>query len=63
MYCYYYYKFFSKLYFVYRLGEGFSAVIESVEAGLGAPDPQQLAEMNRMAFEIKGETSDSDDGL
>ena len=45
------------------LGEGFSAVIESVEAGLGAPDPQQLAEMNRMAFEIKGETSDSEDGM
>ncbi len=44
-------------------GEGFSAVIESVEAGLGAPDPQQLAEMNRMAFKIKGETSDSEDGL
>lgn len=44
------------------LGEGFSAVIESVEAGLGAPDPQQLAEMNRMAFKIKGETSDSEDG-
>ncbi len=50
------------LYF-YNLGEGFSAVIESVEAGLGAPDPQQLAEMNRMAFKIKGETSDSEDGL
>jgi hypothetical protein len=45
------------------IGEGFSAVIESVEAGLGAPDPQQLAEMNRMAFKIKGETSDSEDGL
>ncbi len=45
------------------LGEGFSAVIESVEAGLGAPDPQQLAEMDRMAFKIKGETSDSEDGL
>ncbi len=43
-------------------GEGFNAVIESVEAGLGAPDPQQLAEMNRMAFKIKGETSDSEDG-
>jgi hypothetical protein len=40
-----------------RSGEGFSAVIESVEAGLGAPDPHQLAEMNRMAFKIKGETS------
>ena len=39
------------------------AAIESVEAGLGAPDPQQLAEMNRMAFKIKGETSDSEDGL
>ncbi len=38
-------------------------MIESVEAGLGAPDPQQLAEMNRMAFKIKGETSDSEDGL
>jgi hypothetical protein len=50
------------LYFC-NLGEGFSAVIESVEAGLGAPDPQQLAEMNRMAFKIKGETSDSEDGL
>lgn len=37
-------------------------MIESVEAGLGAPDPQQLAEMNRMAFKIKGETSDSEDG-
>ena len=45
------------------LGEGFSAVIESVEAGLGAPDPQELAEMDRMAFRIKGETSDSEDGL
>lgn len=44
------------------IGEGFSAVIESVEAGLGAPDPQKLAEMDRMAFKIKGETSDSDDG-
>ncbi|CAF0823512.1 unnamed protein product [Rotaria sordida] len=43
------------------VSEGFSAVIESVEAGLGAPDPQQLAEMNRMAFKIKGETSDSED--
>ena len=37
-------------------------MIESVEAGLGAPDPQQLAEMDRMAFQIKGETSDSEDG-
>jgi hypothetical protein len=45
-----------------NLGEGFSAVIESVEAGLGAPDPQQLAEMDRMAFKIKGETSESEDG-
>jgi hypothetical protein len=44
------------------LGEGFSAVIESVEAGLGAPDPQKLAEMNQMALKIKGETSDSEDG-
>ncbi|CAF2401092.1 unnamed protein product [Rotaria sp. Silwood2] len=43
------------------VSEGFSAVIESVEAGLGAPDPQELAEMNRMAFKIKGETSDSED--
>ncbi|CAF0789073.1 unnamed protein product [Rotaria sp. Silwood1] len=43
------------------VSEGFSAVIESVEAGLGAPDPQKLAEMNRMAFKIKGETSDSED--
>ncbi|CAF4534546.1 unnamed protein product [Rotaria sp. Silwood1] len=43
------------------VSEGLSAVIESVEAGLGAPDPQQLAEMNRMAFKIKGETSDSED--
>ncbi|CAF0833871.1 unnamed protein product [Adineta ricciae] len=43
------------------VSEGFNAVIESVEANLGAPDPQQLAEMNRMAFEIKGETSDSED--
>ncbi len=54
--------FLEKFYLNY-LGEGFSAVIESVEAGLGAPDPQQLAEMNRMAFKIKGETSDSEDGL
>lgn len=38
-------------------------MIESVEAGLGATDPQKLAEMNRMAFKIKGETSDSEDGL
>ena len=45
------------------IGEGFNAVIESVEANLGAPDPQQLAEMNRMAFKIKGETSDSEDGM
>jgi len=45
-----------------NLGEGFNAAIESVEAGLGAPDPQQLAEMDRMAFKIKGETSDSEDG-
>jgi hypothetical protein len=44
------------------LGEGFSAVIESVEAGLGAPNPHELAEMDRMAFKIKGETSDSEDG-
>ncbi|CAM4797539.1 unnamed protein product [Rotaria magnacalcarata] len=43
------------------VSEGFSAVIESVEAGLGAPDPQKLAEMNQMAFKIKGETSDSED--
>ncbi|CAF3105724.1 unnamed protein product [Rotaria sp. Silwood2] len=43
------------------VSEGLNAVIESVEAGLGAPDPQQLAEMNRMAFKIKGETSDSED--
>ena len=43
-------------------GEGFSAVIESVEAGLGAPDPHQLAEMDRMAFKIKGETSESEEG-
>ncbi len=50
-------------FFDFNLGEGFSAVIESVEAGLGAPDPQQLAEMDRMAFKIKGETSDSEDGL
>lgn len=46
----------------HHLGEGFNAVIESVEAGLGAPDPQQLAEMDRMAFRIKGETSESEDG-
>jgi hypothetical protein len=39
-----------------------NAVIESVEAGLGAPDPHTLAEMNRMAFKIKGETSESEDG-
>ncbi|CAF4122450.1 unnamed protein product, partial [Rotaria sp. Silwood2] len=45
------------------VSEGLNAVIESVEAGLGAPDPQQLAEMNRMAFKIKGETSDSEDEL
>ena len=45
-----------------NLGEGFSAVIETVEAGLGAPDPQKLAEMTQMAFKIKGETSDSEDG-
>ncbi len=51
------------IFFFYNLGEGFSAVIESVEAGLGAPDPQELAEMDRMAFKIKGETSDSEDGL
>ena len=37
-------------------------MIETVEAGLGAPDPQKLAEMNQMAFKIKGETSDSEDG-
>jgi len=43
------------------VSEGFSAVIETVEAGLGAPDPQKLAEMNQMAFKIKGETSDSED--
>ncbi|UJR30500.1 hypothetical protein I4U23_018032 [Adineta vaga] len=43
------------------VSEGFNAVIESVEANLGAPDPQQLAEMNLMAFKIKGETSDSED--
>ncbi|CAF1040516.1 unnamed protein product [Didymodactylos carnosus] len=42
------------------VSEGFSAVIESVESSLGAPDPEQLAEMNRMAFKIKGETSDSE---
>lgn len=44
------------------LGEGINAVFETVEAGLGAPDPQKLAEMNQMAFKIKGETSDSEDG-
>ena len=38
-------------------------MIESVEAGLGAPDPQALAEMDRMALKIKGETSDSEEGL
>ena len=37
--------------------------METVEAGLGAPDPQKLAEMNRMALKIKGETSDSEDGM
>ena len=62
MYRYYLFKILIFIFFV-NLGEGFSAVIESVEAGLGAPDPQQLAEMNRMAFKIKGETSDSEDGL
>ncbi len=51
-----------RIYICEILGEGFSAVIESVEAGLGAPDPQKLAEMNQMAFKIKGETSDSEDG-
>ena len=44
-------------------GEGFNAVIESVEAGLGAPDPQKLAEMDQMAFKMKSETSDSEEGL
>lgn len=43
------------------VSEGFSTVIESVEAGLGAPDPQKLAEMDQIAFKIKGETSDSED--
>ncbi|CAF1311474.1 unnamed protein product [Adineta steineri] len=43
------------------VSESFTAAIESAEAGLGALDAQQVAEMDRIAFKIKGETSDSED--